>query len=57
MNEQQMAKAKAAKVVTLTLDEAAKLPGLLGKIATIELKEYGWYAVKHNGVSTYYELV
>ena len=56
MNEQQMAKAKAAKVVALTLDEAAKLPGLLGAIATIELKEYGWYAVKHNGVSTYYEL-
>ena len=37
-------KAIADEVRTITIDEAKKLPGLLGFVAAIELKKSGFYA-------------
>lgn len=49
-------KARASKIKIITIDDAKTLPGLLGKIVPVQLKENGWYAHNSNGTIIYYEL-
>jgi len=42
MNKAQI-KAMADKVITLSMDEAASLPGFFGKIIPVHLREVGYY--------------
>ena len=45
----------ADKVIRLTVDEAAKLPNLLGPLCSVSLELKGWYARQSGGVTTFYE--
>lgn len=49
-------KNKAYEVTTLTIEEARKLPGFLGKIVPIQLQVNGYYACKDDLGVRYYEL-
>ena len=49
-------KSNAEKIIVLSIMDAARLPGFLGKIVPIQLMEFGWYAAKSEDKITYYEL-
>ena len=54
MNARGQAREQADKVVTLTIKEASKLHGMLGKIVPVQLDYNGWYACSVDGVKTFY---
>jgi hypothetical protein len=49
-------KAMADEVRKVTMDEASKMPGMLGKIVPCHFKEMGYYSRLENGKKVYYEL-
>lgn len=55
MNTKETVKAKASRVVTLSVEDARSLPGMLGKIVPLQLELHGWYARQSAGVVTFYE--
>ena len=53
-NTIQSLKATADVVVTLSVDEAAQLPNLLGRICAATLQHKGYYTATVDGVKTLY---
>lgn len=49
-------RAKAYKIIALTMEEAKSLPNFLGKIVPMQLKINGYYACKDELGIRYYEL-
>lgn len=47
-------RAQAQNTISLTLTEAAALPGALGKLVPLELRYHGYYAVIVGGIKTLY---
>ena len=45
---------KPQSVVFTSASEAAQLPGMLGIIASKDLRSHGWYSAKVGGVHTLY---
>lgn len=43
-------------VEVLTIEEAGRLPGLLGRIAPAMMRLHGWYSCFHNGMDMLYVL-
>ena len=50
----QQAREQADKVITLTVKEARRLGGMLGKIVPVQLTYHSWYACEIDGVKTFY---
>lgn len=50
------AKSKAKSIKIMTVEEAKKLPGFLGKIVPVQLSMHGWYANETGHGVSYYEL-
>ena len=49
-------RARAYKIIALTMEEAKSLPNFLGKIVPMQLKINGYYACKDELGIRYYEL-
>jgi hypothetical protein len=54
--KREWARKQAAKIVSISIEEARKLPSMLGRIVPLQLELHGWYACQHAGVTTFYEL-
>lgn len=50
----QEAREQAKKVYTLTVKEASKLSGILGRVCPQYLEYHGWYACSVDGVKTFF---
>jgi len=48
-------KAMADEVRKISMDEASKLPGFLGKIVPCHFREVGYYSRMENGIKVFYE--
>jgi hypothetical protein len=54
-NKREMARSQATRVISLSLEDARRLPNMLGQIVPLQLELHGWFACKHDGKTTFYE--